>query len=79
MSHYFFDITDDKFVQQPANAKVSALTYKHFENPDDSTAIFYKLTAGKVTHIICQAKDKDAAAKAVEIFLLHRDTLITAG
>lgn len=71
MRYYFFDIAGDKIKEQVINAKTSALEYHHFEQPVGQTEIYYKLTSGKITNVICEAKDKDLALQSVEYFLLH--------
>ena len=68
MKYYFFSIVDNSIHETESGAKVSALEYHHYENNDEEE-IFYKLTDGKISNIICEAKDKETAIKAVEKYL----------
>ena len=69
MRYYFFSIVNNSIHETESGAKISALEYHHYENNDGGEPIFYKLTDGKISHIICEAKDQDSATKAVEKYL----------
>jgi len=70
MSYYFFAISDNKIKRIDNGAKISALEYQHYKEPNQKEEIYYKLLSGNVYGIICNAITKDAAIKAVEKFLL---------
>ena len=70
MAYYFFDIADNKIEKHQAHANISALEYKYFEKPSGDEHVYYKLTDGIITNIICEAKDETLATAAIEKFLI---------